>query len=103
MEKTNWFKNKKKDEKGMMKIKKGDFGGGKKNGITKDQGKKKSNVKSVIFVTQTQGSRLAKALREEEEMMEHITGYRLKIVERAQIKPLVWGRLCQGEMPTLCN
>ena len=31
----------------------------------------------------TQGSSLAKALREEEEMMEKITGYKLKIVERA--------------------
>ena len=67
----------------MMKIKKGNMGGANKKGNNTEQGKKKNNVKSVIFVPHTQGSKLAKALREEEEMMERITGYRLKIVERA--------------------
>ena len=34
----------------------------------------KSNVKSVVFVPHTHGSSLAKVIREEEEMMERITG-----------------------------
>ena len=42
-----------------------------------------SKVKSVIFLTQTPSSILAKNMREGEEMMEKTTGYRLKIVERA--------------------
>ena len=40
-------------------------------------------MKSVIFVTQTPSSILAKNMREGEEMLERTTGYKMKIVERA--------------------
>ena len=39
-------------------------------------------VKAVMFVPYTHGSRLAKKLREAEQTMENMTGYRLKIAER---------------------
>ena len=44
---------------------------------------KKSLIKAVIFVPQTEHSGLAKILRENEEEMLKVTGYKLKIVERA--------------------
>ena len=40
-------------------------------------------VKAVIFVPYTHGSFLAKKLREAEFKLEDLTGYRLKVVERA--------------------
>jgi hypothetical protein len=40
-------------------------------------------VNAVIFVPQTEHSGLAKTLRENEEEMLKVTGYKLKIVERA--------------------
>ena len=43
----------------------------------------KDRIKSVIYVQHTRGSNLAKALREEEEAMDKLTGYKLKVVERA--------------------
>jgi hypothetical protein len=43
----------------------------------------KSHVKAVIFVPQTEHSRLAQRLRENEEEMFKVTGYKMKIVERA--------------------
>ena len=39
-------------------------------------------AKAVIFVPHTIGSALAKQMREKEDMLEKLTGYRLKIVER---------------------
>ena len=44
---------------------------------------KKSLIKAVIFVPQTEHSGLAKILRENEEEMLNVTGYKLKVVERA--------------------
>ena len=77
MAKTNWYKNKAKrrssckEEKGRSK--------------TKSKGKKSTTtqVKAVLFVPRTKGGELAKRLRTEEENLEGITGYRLKIVERS--------------------
>ena len=43
----------------------------------------KSLIKAVIFVPQTEHSGLDKTLRENEEEMLKVTGYKLKIVERA--------------------
>ena len=43
------------------------------------------HVKSVIFVPYTEGSKLAKELRQLELSMELITGYRMKVVERTGI------------------
>ena len=77
MAKTNWYKIKAKsrssckEEKGRSK--------------TKSKGKKSTTtqVKAVLFVPRTKGGELAKRLRTEEENLEGITGYRLKIVERS--------------------
>ena len=87
MEKTTWFKSKKKkEEMGSFKnIKRG----GKLSLTKPNDGNQaegvggKDRIKSVIYVQHTRGSNLAKALREEEEAVDKITGYKLKIVERA--------------------
>jgi hypothetical protein len=52
-------------------------------GNSKEGNKGGNNIKSVVYVQHTLGSSLAKALREEEEIIENATGYKLKIVERA--------------------
>ena len=70
-----------------------------------------SNVKAVIFVPHTEGSVLAKALRELEELMFKITGYRIKIQERAGTplerilhKSNPWsGQDCMRESCLLCT
>ena len=49
----------------------------------KDGGKMQVEVKAVMFVPFTQGSHLAKNLRDAEEKLGSITGFRLKLVERA--------------------
>ena len=46
----------------------------------------KENVKAVMFVPFTEGSALAKRMREAESSLQDMTGYRLKIVERAGTK-----------------
>ena len=46
----------------------------------------KEHVKAVMFVPYTVGSKLAKKMREAENTMQDMTGYRLKIVERAGTK-----------------
>ena len=72
--KTNWYKNRSKTS-------------GKGSSKTKRKGNKKiftqSQVKAVLFVPRTKGGELAKKLRTEEEKLEGMTGYRLKIVERS--------------------
>ena len=45
-----------------------------------------NKVKAVMFVPFPKGSGLAKKLREAEEKMVDLTGYRLKIVERSGTK-----------------
>ena len=113
MEKTSWFKGKKKGNETEI-FKKGPNRdrnikpNGKHNTGTVEGGNK---VKSVIFVPHTHGSSLAKSMREGEEMTEKKTGYSLKVVERVgdflegllqRSNPwLVRGRLCQGKVPTI--
>ena len=46
----------------------------------------KEHVKAVLFVPYTVGSILAKKMRDAENTMQEMTGYRLKIVERAGTK-----------------
>ena len=98
---TNWFKNRSKDdcklkasmpqdqnanhsEKRKVKnivrkeIKRKEFD--KKDDMKFD---KKNTTKAVVFVPFTEGSRLAKLLREAELKLEMLTGFRLKVVERA--------------------
>ena len=41
------------------------------------------NITSVLYVQHTRGTQLAKELREKEELLEKLTGYRLKVEERA--------------------
>ena len=48
----------------------------------------RSDVKAVMFVPYTAHSELALRLRESEEKMESLTGYRIKIVERGGTKLL---------------
>ena len=47
---------------------------------------KKSKVKAVMFVPFTKHSELANRLRENEDKMESMAGYRMKIVERGGSK-----------------
>ena len=73
--------------------------------------KGKSNIKSVLFVPFTQGSKLAKKMRDSELKLEEMTGYRLKIVERGGtkledilIKKNLWaGDCCDREACLLCS
>ena len=45
---------------------------------------RKSTIKAVLFCPHTEGGILAKRLREAEEKLESLTGYRLKIVQTVQ-------------------
>ena len=80
MQKTTWYKQKKKPEEEKEK------GSGKKGREAereKPEIQGRTKVKAVMFVTQTKGSILAKKLRENQLEMEKMTGRRMKIVERA--------------------
>ena len=96
MEKTSWFKGKKKGNETEI-LKKGPNRdrntkpNGKHNTGTVEGGNK---VKSVIFVPHTHGSSLAKSMREGEEMTDKTTGYSLKVVERPEIP---W-RVCSRDL-----
>ena len=81
-EKTNWFRKRKKKEIGNLKIgkKKGQNRAGEKRS---HGGEDEGRAKAVIYVPHTHGSRLAKAMREKENELEKLTGYRVKIVEKA--------------------
>ena len=57
--------------------------GGEKKREIRDAGKMGTEVKAVMFIPYTTGSRLAKNLREAEEKLGSLTGYRLKMVEKA--------------------
>ena len=71
--KTSWYKNNKNTKK--MK--------NSKNRNQKNKNKTEHlEVKSVMFVPHTPGSKLANRLRKEERRVSSITGYRVKIVER---------------------
>ena len=45
--------------------------------------KSAAKVRSLLFVPYTEGGELARRLREEEEKLADVTGYKVKIVERA--------------------
>ena len=112
-EKTSWYKERRRNDEGDEQIEKENWRGvrrgenqqkekdGKKNKkIMGGEEKKRSQVKAVMFVPYTKGSKLAKKLRENEEAMEKVTGYRLKIVERSGIKIenlLTKSNPCSGE------
>ena len=63
------------------------------------EGNKGVEVKAVMFVPFTTGSKLAKEIREAEEKLGSMTGYRLKVVERSGDKLedlLTRSNPCQG-------
>ena len=64
-------KGKKKEEEGIRRV-------GKKR-----KGMDERNVKAVMFCPYTRNSELAKNLRQEEEKLMSMTGYRMKVVEQA--------------------
>ena len=79
-EKTTWYRKKRKEQEGEKQS-------GKKTRTRADNASKKNagsrnNVKAVIFVPRTRSGELAKILREKEQELESLTGYRFKIVER---------------------
>ena len=86
LEKTSWYKAKRKREEDDFGLE--DDRRGKKlrkNDEVKEE-KKEKKVKAVLFVPYTCHSGLAKKLREAEEKLADLTGYKLKIVERAGTK-----------------
>ena len=82
--KTSWYKNNKNTKK--MK--------NSKNRNQKNKNKTEHlEVKSVMFVPHTPGSKLANRLRKEERRVSSITGYRVKIVERTGTQ--LWRMFCK--------
>ena len=99
IEKTSWYKEQKKDEdlEEEEEYREKSRGAGQQREKMekprekmemegKQEKQSRNKIKAVMFVPYTQGSKLAKKLRENEERMEYLTGYRLKIVERAGMK-----------------
>ena len=96
-EKTSWYRKRKSDEEqeqdqqvgGKRRtLEKGSGDGSERSkeekAVTQPGGKLDcSNIKADMFVPNTEGSILALALRELENLMEKLTGYRIKIQERA--------------------
>ena len=92
VEKTTWFRDRDRDEEEeenemhLPHRKMMGRGEGKKKDATKKNTRKMGSVpevKAVMFVPYTAGSKLAKQLREAEEKLGSLTGYRLKMVEKA--------------------
>ena len=84
-EKTTWFKDREEDEEeDEMHLPKRKIPGGKRDAAKKAR-KMGSvpEVKAVMFVPYTAGSKLAKNLRGAEEKLGSLTGYRLKMVEKS--------------------
>ena len=93
-EKTTWYKRKKNEESEeefkertrYRRKKEKSIEEKKKNKPSKEEGKEAKAVKAVMFVAYTPYSELAKRLRKAEEKLQEMTGYKLKIVERAGMK-----------------
>jgi hypothetical protein len=89
LEKTNWYKpdtrRKEEDEASQFKYKPaGCRKKARKGRNPNHEGEAvKSNIKGVMFIPYTKHSELATRLRENEKGMERMTGYRIKIVEKA--------------------
>ena len=115
IEKTTWYKKRKSLEKSEIQDENREKYSYKKSQIReksrKDEGKKEKKVKAVIFVPYTHDSYLAKKLREAELKLEDLTGYRLKVIERAGTKlehilhkSDPWsGKLCGRWKCLICN
>lgn len=94
LEKTSWFKDKKRENDEHNDEMKENLPSEEQHGSNRNRQEKikikakapengGNKVKSVIFVPHTPGSSLAKDMREGEIMLEKTTGYKLEIVERA--------------------
>ena len=118
LEKTNWYKKRKRDSEddGEKYLEDGERRGGGRKKIKKERINKQrmddgNKVKAVMFVPYTTNSELAKQLREAEEKLLNLTGYKLKIVERAGTKledmlpkSNPWqGKDCGRELCLLCE
>ena len=87
LEKTTWFRERKRsemeDEMQMPARKMRSGERMQKKSIARVAGKMVPEIKAVMFVPYTTGSKLAKSLREAEEKLGSLTGYRLNMVEKA--------------------
>ena len=95
MEKERWYKEKHQEtdeEESPRKQRRLDKAGSKsfptfrKTRAGKKAGKPGSSIKSVMFIPHTPHSELARKLRENEHNLERVTGNKVKIVERAEVK-----------------
>ena len=86
MEKTTWYKPKRKreeeDDEFESPVKRQKMS----RNWKAEKPPKNAKIKAVLFVPYTPGSELAKRLREAETKLNELTGYKLKVVERAGIK-----------------
>ena len=115
MEKTTWYKKRKRgeqedeDKEKEIGVKPKRFKNMKEE--KRNPKKQQEKAKAVLFTPYTNHSELAKKLREAEEKLEELTGYRLKIVERAgfKLEDLLhksdpWqGQDCGRELCLLCE
>jgi hypothetical protein len=96
-EKSTWFKRKRNEEEedgqqeqsqSPRKRPRQEQHQGQEQQTGQDKTKKRENgnAKAVMFVPFTEGSELAKRMREAENQLELTTGYRIKIVERSGLK-----------------
>ena len=88
--KTSWYKKKRKRDEEDEKEERENHGKRRKNENEikeeKEERKEEKNVKAVLFAPYTRNSALAMKLREAEERLATLTGYKLKVVERAGTK-----------------
>ena len=59
---------------------------GERKDVKRDAGKMEVEIKAVMFIPFTTGSKLANNLREAAEKLGSMTGYRLKLLEKAADK-----------------
>ena len=86
-EKTTWYKRKRQREEDGDDEEHGMESSNRKGGKRwKKDEKEEKKVKAVMFCPYTTNSRLALKLIESEDRLEVLTGYRLKVVERAGTK-----------------
>ena len=88
MEKVSWHREKRKreDDTDVGPLRKRIHGERKSEMQSTSVQEKSKEVKTVMFVPYTQGSELAKRLRDAENTLQELTGYKIKIVERTGLK-----------------
>ena len=88
LEKTSWYKAKRKreDEEMGERKKRKKLWKGKENNGEKREDPNQGKAKAVLFAPYTHHSTLARDLRQAELKLEELTGYKLKVVERAGMR-----------------